>query len=114
MLKRAKDMLKDIKEQVRGGKGSVEMTQLFKNDETYTKKIKFLARVVLNPGCSIGLHPHDVDEEFYYILKGKALFNDNGELKELLPGDATVTGGGTTHSLENIGDEPLEFMAIVA
>jgi mannose-6-phosphate isomerase-like protein (cupin superfamily) len=60
------------------------------------------------------LHPHNADEEIYYILKGNALFHDDGIDKELKPGDVTITGGGATHSIEAVGSEPLELIAIVA
>ena len=113
MIKRAKDMVKEVKQQVRGGKGSMEIIRLVHPDETFTKHLQTLARVTLSPGSSIGLHPHVDSEEIYYILQGKALFNDNGTEKILERGDAAVTGGGGTHSIEAVGPETLEFIGVV-
>lgn len=112
MIRRSSEMLKEIKEQMRGGKGTVDVTHVMKQDEL-NGKARLVARVSLNPGCSIGWHEHVNEEEIYYILKGKALVDDNGDKKELNPGDASLTVGGKCHSIENIGDDVLEFMAIV-
>ena len=35
------------------------------------------------------------------------------ETRELGPGDASLTGRGSSHSIENIGDGDLEFVAII-
>lgn len=79
----------------------------------YTNSINLFSRIIINPGCSIGLHTHNDDEEFFYILKGRALFSDNGIGKELLPGDAAKTGGGEVHCIECVGDIALELLAII-
>lgn len=113
MLKRPEQMVRETKEQLRGGNGTVELMHLFKPDEMHNKNAKLMARFTLNPGCSVGLHSHDADEEIYYILKGNATVNDNGVKKEVFPGVAVITGGGATHALENTGDEPLEFIALI-
>jgi len=115
MIRRAEDMIKEIREQMREGKGYVEVTHLFKKDELYgkSKSARLVAKLTLNPGCSIGLHPHESDEEVFYVIKGKGRVDDNGQTYEVSAGDATLTGGGETHSIENIGTEPLEVIAII-
>ncbi len=112
MLRRAEEMEKEIKEQMRGGKGSVEITHIFKQSEL-TGKARLVAKVTINPGFSIGLHEHVNEEEIYYIIKGKALVDDNGEKREVNPGDAVLTGGGAVHSIENTGSEVLELLAVI-
>jgi len=112
MIKRAEQMIKEIKEQMRGGKGSVEITHIFKQDEL-KGKARLCAKITINPGCSIGLHEHVNEEEIFYIIKGKALIDDNGTKQEAGPGDAILTGGGATHAVENTGNEPLEMMAVI-
>ena len=64
-------------------------------------------------GCSIGDHPHVDETEFYYIIKGQGLFNDNGTPKAVTVGDICATGYGEVHGLENTGDEDLEIMALI-
>ncbi len=113
MIKNPEQMNKVFIERARGGEGVLEALHLFNPDETKSKYLKFLAKVTLKPGCSVGVHPHDNDEEIYYILKGTATLYDNGEKKELLPGMAVVTSGGAAHGLENNGEEALEYLAII-
>ncbi|MDD2401154.1 MAG: cupin domain-containing protein [Clostridia bacterium] len=113
MLRKADEMIKEIREQMRGGKGHVEVNHIFKKDELHGKAARLIAKLVLNPGCSIGIHPHENDEEIFYVLKGKGLVDDNGSSFEVSVGDATLTGGGETHSIESTGDEPLEVIAVI-
>lgn len=62
---------------------------------------------------SIGYHEHKGEFETFYIVNGEAMFNDNGVKSKLSRGDLTVTGGGKGHSIENIGDEDLEIIALI-
>jgi len=112
MIKRSNEMVQEIKEQMRGGKGSVEITHILNQNEINGKS-RLIAKVTLNPGCSIGWHEHVNEEEMYYIIKGKAVVDDNGQKHELNHGDASLTVGGKSHSIENAGDEPLEFIAVI-
>ncbi|MFZ5988315.1 MAG: cupin domain-containing protein [Bacillota bacterium] len=112
MIKRANEMVSEIKEQMRGGKGSVEILHIFKQDEL-KGKARLCAKITIEPGSSIGLHQHDNEEEIFYIISGKALINDNGTLKEAAAGDSILTGNGDSHAVENIGEEPLEMLAII-
>lgn len=112
MFKHQDEMAHEIKEKMRGGEGSVEIMHVFTQNEL-TGKCRMFAKVTLNPGCSIGTHVHDQEEEIYYILSGSGRADDNGEIKEIHTGDALLTGGGHHHSIENTGSEPLVFMAVV-
>lgn len=112
MIKRAEEMVKEIKEQMRGGKGSVEITHIFKQGE-FKGKARLCAKITLNPGCSIGSHPHENEEEIFYFIKGKGMVDDNGTKIQVTAGDASITGGGEIHSVENTGNEPLEMMAVI-
>lgn len=112
MIKKAQEMAREIKEQMRGGKGSVEILHIYKQEEL-KGKARLCAKITLQSGCSIGLHQHDNEEEIFYLIRGKGRVNDNGTEKEVAAGDAILTGGGATHAVENTGDEPLEMMAVI-
>lgn len=112
MVKRIEAMKKEIREKMRGGNGNVELLHILEKDEM-KGKVRLFAKVTLNPGCSIGEHDHVDEEEAYYILKGTGRVNDNGEYQTVQAGDVILTGNGAFHALENTGDEPLEFMAVV-
>jgi len=112
MIKRESEMIKEIKEQMRGGKGTVELTHIFMQNEL-KGKARLFAKISINPGCSIGYHEHVNEEEIFYVIRGKGTFDDNGVKKEITCGDAAITGGGTSHSIENTGDETLEMIAVI-
>jgi len=112
MLKRVEEMKKEIRERMRDGKGSVEILHIFSQDEL-KGKCRLFAKVTLKPGCSIGTHTHNREEEIYYILSGTATADDNGNVLTLRPGDALLTGNGAYHSIENAGTEDLVLMAVI-
>lgn len=112
MIRKAEQMEHDIKESLRGGKGSVVLTTLLSPGE-YKGKARMVARITLEPGSSIGTHVHDGEEEIFYILNGEADFNDNGTVCRLSPGDVCLTVGGEQHSVANAGSEPLDLLAII-
>lgn len=112
MIKREKDMIKEIKEHMRGGKGSVELLHIFKQDEL-KGKARLCARITLTPGSSIGLHEHVDEEEIFYIISGNGSLNDNGTTIKVGAGDAVITGNGASHSVEAVGEEPLVMMAVI-
>ena len=95
-----------------GGKGEMKINHVFEKSELLAN-CRLFARVVLDQGCSIGYHQHDQEEEIYYILSGQGIVNDNGETHTVNPGDAVYTGNGSFHSIENQGESPLEFLAVI-
>ncbi len=112
MIKRANEMVKEIKEQMRGGKGSVEILHIFQQEEL-KGKARLCAKITIGPGSSIGLHQHDNEEEIFYVVQGNGTINDNGTLSEVKAGDAIITGNGGSHAVENTGESPLEMIAVI-
>lgn len=112
MFRTVSEMKTESRENMRGGKGNINITHIFKQDE-FTGKCRLCARVVIQPGDNIGFHEHNNEEEIYVITKGVALVNDDGIEKQVTAGDAVLTGNGKGHSIKNIGNEPLELLAII-
>lgn len=112
MIKRANEMIRELRENARGGTGTVEFVHIFGREEL-KGGARLVAKLILNPGCSIGKHPHENEEEIFYIMKGKGLIDDNGEIRELCAGDVSITGGGGYHSITNNSNEILEIFAVV-
>jgi len=112
MVKKPEQMVKELREKMRGGSGAVEITHIFKKEEL-KGKIRLLARLTLNPGCSIGMHEHVEEEEIFYIFKGSGVVVDDGVRYDVKAGDSILTGGGASHCIENTGNEPLEVMAVI-
>jgi uncharacterized cupin superfamily protein len=66
------------------------------------------------PGCqSALLHRHSRQEEFIYILAGRAVLRTQDAEFELSPGDCAGFGpGGPAHHLVNRSDEPMHYLEI--
>lgn len=75
---------------------------------------KMVARIELDPGAAVGEHTHTGDEETYIIISGKGVFTEDGQSYEVGPGDTMVTFESHNHGIENTGDEPLVFIAVIA
>lgn len=64
---------------------------------------------VLHKGAGIGLHPQHKDE-IYYIVSGRGLYVLDGQQYDVGPGHALLTRTGSTHALQQVGDEDLVVM----
>lgn len=113
MIKRSNELKVDVHNEFLGGKGTLTNTH-FLNKEDAAGKGRLFVKSVLTPGSSIGSHTHNGDFETYYILSGKALVTDNDGIEHILQaGDVMFTPNGQSHSIENCGDENLEYIAII-
>lgn len=113
MIKRAADMVNLFNEHMRGGDGTVHIIRYVEPGE-YNGKAKMIARLEFNPGCSIGTHIHEGEEEIICISKGTAEYNDNGTMVTLYEGDSCVCRGGEIHGIRNASEtEVLEVFAVI-
>lgn len=97
---------------LREGKGLVKREFIVEGNNL-RGKAKLFSKIIIPPGNSIGMHDHVDDFEIYYILKGKGRVLDNKKFVEVNEGDAVYTADGNEHYIENIGNEDLEFIAVV-
>ena len=97
---------------IQNGKGTCRIKHLTDKEGMYGHGRMF-AHITVDPGCSIGYHDHQHETEFYYILKGEAVFNDDGKEVLVHAGDICATGYGASHGLENKTDEPVELIALI-
>ena len=65
----------------------------------------------LHKGAGIGLHQHDHDE-IYYVLSGRGRYILDGVVHNVTAGDALLTRTGSTHSIQQAGDEDLELLIV--
>ena len=112
MLKKANELRKDIVVNLMEGEGEIQRTHFFEVED-FTGTGRLYAKHTLEPGNSIGFHKHDGEQESYYILKGEALYNDNGNEVVIKEGDFTLCRSGEGHSIKNTGNEDLEFIGLI-
>ena len=112
MIRRNSDCITERKKMF-GGEGEAFFHRILNGPEEMYQKGRVFSHVTLEKGCEIGWHIHHGDGETYYILRGKGEYNDNGKVVEVLPGDVTFVDDGEGHSLKNIGEEPLEAIALI-
>ena len=111
MVLRRSEMEREGRPQMRGGRGECTLTLV--GGRSLQQHLRVLAEIVIPPGASIGRHDHTHETEYYLILEGKGLVDDNGTLVEVHPGDTVITTGGATHSIETIGETPLRMIAVI-
>lgn len=95
-----------------GGVGSMHIERLLSTEEMGAH-VKMYAKVTIDVGASLGYHEHHGDSESYYIIQGNGCYNDHGIKRNVSIGDITNTLDGYGHAIENIGDVPLIFMALI-
>jgi len=112
MIRKNEDANLVVVENVAGGNGKIYKNILVDAPEMYGLG-RMVAKIVLKKGCSIGDHPHTSDAELYYILEGEAVVTDNDSRVVLHKGDAVFTGNGNRHSITNMSDEDVVFLAVI-
>lgn len=113
MIKRSHELKRQVKKDFLGGKGEVELIH-FLDKEDASGKGRLFSKSMLPPGSSIGFHVHSGDFENYYILKGRARVTENDGSKHYLEaGDVMFTPNGSGHAIENVGEENLEYIALI-
>ena len=76
-------------------------------------KLRTFALASLKAGEEVEFHIHEEECEYYYIISGTGVYNDNGKMIDVTPGTVTFTPSGTGHGIKNTGKEMLEFIALI-
>jgi mannose-6-phosphate isomerase-like protein (cupin superfamily) len=112
MIKKFEDFKTELRENMRGGDGTVTVTS-FVSAEELNEKGRLFGKITLKPGCGIGFHIHEKDSELFYIIKGTATYDDNGTKTTVSAGNVTLTPAGTGHAIKNEGEEDVELIALI-
>ncbi len=107
----------------------------------FTKSLSDCVSLIANDGCRVWeiLHPKNdaldlpysfalaevavgehsyrhrlAQTEVYYVIAGHGLMHVDDATRMLTVGDAVVIPGGAVQWIENHGDEPLRFIAVVS
>lgn len=111
MIRRLADLAVEPKTHIRGGLGAGQGVDLLKQGDM--AGIVSMGRITLEPGATIGEHPHPNTEDLYLILEGRGTGVLNGERFPLQPGDLFLVKAGGTHGLINDSDQPLTFLGLL-
>ena len=113
MLNHHETMKTITRENIKGGSGAIQQ-QILIAKEDMDGYARHCVVMTVNPGCSIGIHDHIGEAEFFYLLEGELVTHCDGRDVPFLPGDASfTTGAGNMHRLENCSDQPAKLLAIV-
>ena len=112
MIRKAEECKVEYREKMREGNGTVQITN-FATPEELNNKGRLFANITLKPGCSIGYHVHEKDSELFYVMKGEALYNDNGVESVVSAGDVMLCPSGSGHAIACNGEETAEVCAVI-
>jgi len=97
------------------GKGNVQYRRAL-NTSVFQGPWAYTDHLLLAPGTSTAPHLHREVAEFYYVMKGEGTATvaatGQSETAQIRAGDAIPIQLSETHSFENTGTEPLEFLIV--
>ena len=111
-IKRHGRMIRKPLPNCHAGSGELDWTEVLNSNDMPGRNLKFIHDDVLPPGASVGVHSHDTDEEYYYILSGEGQMILDGQAFEVAAGDITAVFPGGNHALKNTGNGELRFLVI--
>lgn len=112
MIRRHHEMGVVSSVRLKEGEGKADVINILEPEDMYgTGRLFCITK--MKPGVSSGVHTHTGDFETYYILKGRARVNDNGEFYDLEPGDMHQCADGGFHAIACLGEEELEYLAVI-
>ena len=111
MISKRGAMQTELKENMRGGTGTIAITHLVDKDQI--KNGRLMARIDIPVGASLGQHRHEGETEYYLIQEGDGEVNESNGTAMVGPGDVVITGDGESHSIANIGRVPLIMTAVI-
>lgn len=82
--------------------------------EDFETLLNFMHETTLPVGTEIGEHPHQGNEELYYVVEGKGEMTVDGQKIIMEPGSVTLAKSGSRHAFKNIGDTDLRIIVIEA
>ncbi len=113
MIRSTNECKAEYRENMKGGEGTVKLTDLIVSPDELAGKGRLFSRITLEPGCSIGYHVHEGERELFCFLAGTAEYNDNGTTRTMHAGDVAICPAGTGHGVANRGAETVELIAVI-
>jgi uncharacterized RmlC-like cupin family protein len=112
LIKRLQEMPREPLPRCHEGSGVLDWIRVLDGADTDGRGLNFIHDDILPPGASIGVHRHEDDEEYYYVLAGRGVMTLDGTEFEVAAGDITAVYPGGEHGLDNRADEALRIVVI--
>jgi mannose-6-phosphate isomerase-like protein (cupin superfamily) len=112
LIRRRSEMPRSPLPNCHDGQGALDWTVVLDGQQTRGRQLHFIHDDILPPGASIGVHRHDTDEEYYFILSGTGVMTLDGIAYDVGPGDITAIFPGGEHGLKNYSEEDLRVIVI--
>lgn len=111
MIHRCSDLPMEPRLAIRGGTGPALSGDYF--GQGAMDGVLAAGRTVLEPGSSIGEHPHPNTDELYLIMEGHGTGILDGERFPVGPGDLFILKAGHSHGLVNDSGERLVLFGLL-
>lgn len=111
MIRRLSELAMEPKLNIRGGTGAGSSGAYLHPGDM--DGVVGVGRTRLEPGSSIGEHPHPNTDELYLIVEGQGTGVVNGEHFPVNSGDLFLIKAGQSHGLINDSQAPLVFFAVL-
>lgn len=96
-------------EVIHDGKGLCRHSGVFAGDEI-DAPVQFINYTVIPPNASFGLHSHENDNEFYVLLEGEGVYQQDGKEIKVKKGDIMMNAPYAEHGIYNTGDKDMELL----
>ena len=100
------------RDEMRGGTGTVYIKDVCSKEDLYEKG-RLYSTMCLKQNCSVGYHTHEDEKEIFVIIKGQAIYNDDGNEYPVKEGDVMICEDGHGHGIKNVEAEDCELMALI-
>ena len=111
MIRRLSELESAEKTGIHHGTGTALVSDYLGNGDM--SGVVTAGRVVLEPGASIGDHPHPNNDELYLVLEGHGTGVLDGRSFPIVTGDLYLLKAGQSHGMVNDSDEPLSFFMLM-
>jgi uncharacterized cupin superfamily protein len=112
LFRAREDMPRGPLPECHGGEGELDWVRVLDGEALEGRHLQFFHDDIIPPGASIGVHPHEGDEEYYFIISGRGVMTLDGEQHGIGPGDIAAVFPGGEHGLENTSDEDMRIIVV--
>ena len=100
----------DMKNEViHEGKGMCMHATVFEEKEIEAP-VRFINYTIIPPAGSFGLHAHGNDNEFYVLLEGEGVYQQDGQEIKVKKGDIMMNAPYSEHGIYNTGEKNMELL----